>query len=321
MSWMATGSLVLAAILGGESDIRTAADAANKDGKSAANESVWRAECADPCKKRFESDREFCNFIGPISNPVLSKDPRSLTEVRFLFVNNWIDSLHPLGVGGNGTLQLYTMQARIALNERLSLIADKDGYAVLNPSGADEEDGWVNAAGGLKYVLVRDVEDQFLLTTGIMYEMQSGEAAVFQSHGDGLLTLFSTAGKEICRSHVLATIGQQLAIERSSNSGFFYTSLHFDRRLSDWLYPLVEVNWFHYTSSGNRGIPAVVGEGDGLINIGTSDVTGNDLLTVALGIKAKLKENVELGGAWESPISNRHDLIGDRITAELILRY
>ena len=33
----------------------------------------------------LESDRAFPNFIGPISNPILTKDPRSLTELRPLF--------------------------------------------------------------------------------------------------------------------------------------------------------------------------------------------------------------------------------------------
>lgn len=270
-------------------------------------------------RRPFESDREFSGFVGPISNPVFSKDPRSLTEARLLFINNWIEDTHP--VFGGGDFQAYGLQVRVALTERLSLIADKDGYAVINPAGADEEDGWLNVAAGLKYLLIRDVENQFLLSAGFMYELQTGEASVFQSHGSGTLSIFATAGKEFgCRNHFLATVGHVFPMDRTQNSGFFYTSLHLDREFFGWLYPLVELNWLHYTSSGNRGLPDI-GEGDGLLNLGASDVTGHDLVTVAAGLKAKLNDHMETGVALETPISNRKDLIDYRLLAEFIIRY
>ena len=58
-----------------------------------------------------------------------------------------------------------------------------------------------------------------------------------------------------------------------------------------------------------------------LIDIGTSGVTGNDLVTIALGSKVTLNDHMEFGAAWETPISNRKDLIDHRVTVELILRY
>lgn len=272
----------------------------------------------------FKSDDEFCRFIGPITNPVFSKDPRSVTEARLLFVNNWTPANHPALGGGN--FQVYAMQLRVALTDRLSIIADEDGYAVINPEGGllgrDESDGFLNINVGLKYVLIRDVENQFLVTGGFMFEPQTGEAEVFQSHGDGLVTVFGTIGKEICEvNHVLFNFGHVFPVDRTENSGFFYSQLHLDRQLFGFLYPLVEANWFHYTSGGNRGIPAAVGEGDGLLNLGTSGVTGNDIFTVAAGLKAKLNSHIDVGAAYEVPISNRKDLLQSRVTAEMILRY
>jgi hypothetical protein len=38
----------------------------------------------------LQSDHAFDNFIGPITNPILSKDPRSNTYIRFLFIQNTI---------------------------------------------------------------------------------------------------------------------------------------------------------------------------------------------------------------------------------------
>lgn len=40
--------------------------------------STLERSCAS--RKPFESDHEFDGFVGPISNPVFSKDPRSNTE-------------------------------------------------------------------------------------------------------------------------------------------------------------------------------------------------------------------------------------------------
>lgn len=275
----------------------------------------------DGCMQRglFESDRAFDGFIGPITNPVLTKDPRSLTEARLLFVQNRLPGETPLT---GGDFQVYAMQLRLALTDRLTFIADKDGYAVINPSRAPRRDGWLNVAAGLKYTFIRDVENQFLVTGGFMYEPQTGESSVFQGHGDGLFTFFGTVGKEFgACNHALFNFGYQVPVDSAQNSSFFFTQLHLDRQMFGWFYPLVEVNWYHWVAGGDRGLPPALGEGDGLLNLGTSGVAGNDLVTVALGFKIKLSPCTEFGAAWEVPVSNRRDLIDHRLTADFILRY
>ncbi len=280
------------------------------------------ADCFHPCNScrgPLESDRAFPNFIGPISNPVLAKDPRALTEARLLFVQNWIPDDHPLG---GGDFQAYGLQVRVALTERLSFIADKDGYLVVNPGNGPKQDGWLNVALGLKYAFVRDVENQLLVVGGLQYEPQTGEADAFQSHGDGVFTVFTTVGKEFLdKHHFIANLGYQFPATDSQNSSFFYTSFHLDRQLTCRLFTLVELNWFHWTDGGNRGLPEALGEGDGLLNLGTSSVAGNDLVTIAIGLKAIVNKNLDVGVAYETPISNRKDLIDHRILAEAILRY
>ncbi len=273
------------------------------------------------CQERgfLESDRAFPNFIGPITNPILSKDPRSLTEARFLFINNWIPEEHPLN---GGEAQIYALQLRLALTERLTLIADRDGIATLSPGALPSETGLLNIGVGLRYLFIRDVENQFLLSGGVMWEPQTGYGNVFQSHGDGTITIFGTAAKEFgCYNHGILNVGYQLPIDRVDNSSFFYTSLHLDRQICGWIYPLVELNWFHYTDGGNRGLPPAIGEGDGLLNLGTSGVAGNDLVTIGLGASALLSNHLQTGIVYETPLSNRQDLIDHRIMFELILRY
>src|SRR4029079_12694137 len=138
------------------------------------------------------------------SNPVLTKDPRSLTEARALFVNNWIPEANP--VLGGGAAQAYGLQVRLALTDRLTFIADKDAYAVINSRNL-QRDGWLNIAAGFKYALIRDVENQFLVTLRGQYEPRTGETSVFQNQGDGLVTAFGVVGKEFGDAHVLLNGG------------------------------------------------------------------------------------------------------------------
>jgi len=273
------------------------------------------------CESRsfLGSDRAFDGFIGPITNPIYAKDPRSLSEARFLFINNIIPADHPLG-GGN--FQAYALQVRVALTERLTLIADKDGYATIHPRAGGDLDGWLNLAAGLKYTLLRDVERQRLLAVGFMYEVPTGEAEVFQNNGSGILTLFASGGQEFATDwHLIGNTGLNIPTNARDNSGQYYLSLHLDRRCLGWLYPLAEVNWFYYYSGGDRGIPPALGEGDGLINFGTTGIAGASLVTGAVGLKAVVNDHLSVGAAWEVPLSNRNDLIDNRLTFECILRY
>jgi hypothetical protein len=268
----------------------------------------------------FESDRMFPNFIGPISNPVLTKDPRSLTEARLVFIQNWFPNAHPLMQGGD--MQVYAApQVRIALTDRLTIMADKAGIAAINANGIPHRSGMLNIAAGAKYAFIRDVENQFLVTGGFLFEPPTGEAKVFQNHGSGVATVFGTVGKEFAECyHVLLNGGYQFGLNSRDNSSFLYAQLHLDRQLFGWLYPLVEVNWFGYTAGGDRGLPAI-GEGDGLINLGAPDMAGNHLVTIAAGLKAQFGKHLNVGVVYETPMSSRRDLIDSRILAEVIFRY
>jgi hypothetical protein len=270
-------------------------------------------------RKLFQSDRAFPTFIGPISNPVLSKDPRSLTEARALFVGDWIPQDHPFN---GGDFQVYGLQLRLALTDRLTFIADKDGYASIHPGTGNSQSGFLDVAAGLKYALVRDVERQMLVSVGAQFEPQTGESKVFQGHGDGLFTVFTSVGKGFAGDiHFLTNAGYQFPVDSADNSSFFYSQLHLDKQFFCWLSPLVELNWFHWTHGGNRGLPPALGEVDGLINLGTSGVAGNDFVTIAVGFKAKINDHLETGAAYETPLSNRKDFLDHRILAEFILRY
>ncbi|QGQ26821.1 hypothetical protein F1728_30940 [Gimesia benthica] len=271
-----------------------------------------------PLLNRFPSDPCFKHWIMPVSNPVWSIDPRSLTYVRGVFVNQMIDSQTP--VLGAGDLQVYALQLGIALNERLSIIAVKDGFNTLQTRGVGNAHGWADIAAGVKYVLIRDVDNQFLLSTGMIYEAHNGSTRVFQGNGQGIWNPFLTGGKELCNGgHFIANAGFHLPADDFDNSTSFWYSLHYDHPLTEKLSALAEMNGIVCTKSG--GALPVNFEGGDWINLGSSNVAGNDVITMAFGADYKINECLSFAGVWEFPVTERKDLLDSRTTVTLTLTF
>lgn len=85
------------------------------------------------------------------------------------------------------------------------------------------------------------------------------------------------------------------------------------------LYAVLEVNWYHWMTSGTG--PLVGIGGLDLYNFGSAGVAGTDVVAGAVGLRYKLGLLGELGVAWEAPMSNRQDIMDNRITADWIIRY
>jgi len=62
-------------------------------------------------------------------------------------------------------------------------------------------------------------------------------------------------------------------------------------------------------------------EGGDLFNLGSVGVAGNDIVTGAIGLKLKPHAGMEIGVAWEVPLTRRRDLLENRLTVDWILRY
>lgn len=267
----------------------------------------------------LNSDTAFPRFIGPSSNPLLSKDPRSLTEARTLGLFNWAPSDHSWA----GSLaQSYLMQVRVALNKRWSVFMDKNGYSFIDQGHAGAAvDGWNNLAFGAKYLLIRDVEQQFLVSGGLQWELPTGEADVFQRPSDGSVTGFLSVGKEFCCFwHLLGNVGARAPLS-GDGSTLFYSQLHLDRECMGWLHPLVEVNYYRQVSDGNRQPLLYLGQADALIDWSMPGTVGSDLVTIAVGFKAKCNRSAEVGVTYERPITETDRIMEHRIIAEFILRY
>lgn len=259
------------------------------------------------------SDHCFDSFISPMTNPVFFEDPRSLTEARAIFINHRV----PGAVGG-GTVRLYALQLRARVTDNISVIATKDGY--ITSSNPLINDGWADLAAGLKFNLFRDVENQKLLSAGFTYEMTNGSARALQGNGDGELNIFVTGGRKIgCRSHWISAGGFRIPLDSDAESSSFYWSNHLDYMVRSGIYTFVETNWYSWTRSGAGGVPGV--EGLDLFNFGSTGVTGNDIVTGALGLKLKPSGNSEIGFAYEIPLTDRRDVLANRFTFDWIFRY
>ena len=260
------------------------------------------------------SDACFDNFISPMTNPVFFEDPRNLTEARLIFFNHKV----PLAAGG-GDVQLYAMQLRAKLSENVSLIATKDGY--IDSDNPLIEPGWADLAAGLKFNLIKDPQCQQLLSGGFTFELPTGEARALQGNGNGELNLFTTYGQQVgARSHWISAAGLRIPMNTTDESMSGYWSNHFDYMLRPGFYWLAEANWYHWLQAGLDGpIPGI--EGLDVINLGNPGVAGNDILTAATGFKFKRNNRNELGIAFEFPITERRDIIDNRLTLDWIIRY
>lgn len=112
---------------------------------TAVAQSEYYGGAAAPAPPEEEQRSALDDMISPVSSPTVNEDPRNVTEIRPIFLYHRIPSDFLLG---SGSLQVAALQVRVALHERFSLIATKDGRVWINPSGGDEIDGWANIASG-----------------------------------------------------------------------------------------------------------------------------------------------------------------------------
>src|SRR6056297_471800 len=263
-----------------------------------------------------KSDHCFDDFISPMINFVFFEDPRNLTELRPIFLTHNVPGTIGAGVPAGGSVQLYAMQFRAALTERLSLIAVKDGFIVDNTEGALDgliDDGWADVSLGLKYNLLRDVQSGTLLSTGFTYELPIGSQRALQDIGDGEFHIFATGGQRLLNgnAHILSSVGYRLPVDTDLQTSAIHWSNHFDVRLLDKLYLFTEVAWWHFTD--DAGGPALGITGQDIINLPFGGMEGNDLVTQNVGVKVKPTGNFEAGIAYEFPLTEFKDIIEDRL--------
>lgn len=287
----------------------------------------WLGCCDGQGRQLFQSDHCFDGFISPVTSPFLFEDPRSLTELRPIFIWQQTSTKAPFFRGGD--IEHIDLQARVAITERLSLVMDGFGWTWIETHDPSDEFHSQSAFHGIhlgpKYTFLRNEQTGTLGALGLTFEVPANTNHGFDQSGSLRLRPYVTMGQNFGRSsygsfNVLGTLGGDFATN-GSGSDFVFAGLHldFDVANAHKIYPLMELNWADYTSNGKAH--QVNFEGRDLFNVGATQVSGQNELTLAFGARYKFSECIQTGIAAEFPLTGQHRLDDFRLTIDLIFRY
>jgi hypothetical protein len=255
-------------------------------------------------------------LVNPITRPWHFESPTIQSEVRLVFLTQ---NMPGRSAFRGGDFQLYALQVRWAVNDKLAVIATKDGYIDFNPDVGSDTNGFADVAAGVKYRVWEDKENGFVVTPGLIYEIDVGDHDVFQGNGDGLIRGFISGGWDLDECNMICTVGYNLPIHGGQETHSLDYHFHVDYEVTDRFFPMVEINGVTYTRNANS-FPANF-EGGDLINLGATRVSGQTVMTVAAGARYRFTDNVCFGAAWEYPMTSRKDLFQNRVTVDLIIRW
>jgi hypothetical protein len=283
------------------------------------------------------SSDAFANARRPVTNPTLFDLALPTTNVHPIYLYhrlpneiNTIAGKLPVG----GEVQAFAVQFEYALNERLSIVATKDGYVDMNPDETlSSESGFANLGAGLKYAFLLDPAAGHALSGSVTFELPTGNRDVFQGEGDGAVNLILSGLKMVDAWQFAGGAGVVLPFSDQQSTSS-WVSAHVSYETCPWFIPLVEINWFHVLDAGDGRkafnshagglVPAVIEfEGGDLFNIGASNAVANrDFVSAAVGFRSRLSPTVDMGFAYEFPLTNEDDsLMRDRFTLDLVWKF
>ena len=129
-------------------------------------------------------------------------------------------------------------------------------------------------------------------------------------------------------------------MDGDAESTLLFYNLHVDRRVGERLNPFVELNGYHYLDEGAgtnaiklgggarlpvSSVQAALGlsgfEGMDIVHLGSDNVEGNDVVTLAVGCRFALTERASLGVAYERPLTRRRDILKQRVSFNLMVGF
>lgn len=288
--------------------------------------------------------------VAPMSMPYLFEDPYITTEINLvgIYHNFPSDSIFQGGEAG-----VIAIQARLALTDKLAFIATKDGYTFLRPDNGplgvhvQDGDGFMDITVGFKYAAYEDKSQNLIVTPSFRYEIPLGNDDVFQGRGDGVAIPAVSVGWGPDAWHVIADLGAQIAADGDKDSSSIFYNFHVDHAFeSDWIpgadfiVPFIELNGISYVDSGDGSttvnldgagrVPLSVaqdvlygagitadrrGEGADVVNLGSKGMAGEDIVTMAWGIRVPFRNGISTGVSYERVLSQRQDIFEQRFTA------
>jgi hypothetical protein len=297
-------------------------------GAPVSHDGIWD-RCRDLCQPYVHCEHAFDVLCSPVSNPFFFEDPRALTEIKPLFIYQTAPNNNPLFHGGSAAF--FGLQGRLAFNSQWSLVVNELGFVSLNPKSGDDlissGTGFAELRLGPKWTFYRNDNAGFVAATGLTFEIPTGSRRQFQDTGSLGLDPYITIAKNFGRLpnswgsfNFMGETGYSFAVD-NQRAEFLHSSVHLDYDVANLhhFYPLVELNWFYYTQGGRRTNFGF--EGADLVNFGSSGLSNRSYVSLALGMRYKFSEAVQIGGAVEWPLSKEKGINDFRVTLDMIFRF
>ena len=266
------------------------------------------------------SEGKFKRYVPPLAQPYFNETPYITTEARLVYLYNEI----PKGfVTGGGSINIFAAQIRLALTERLGLIATKDGYTILKFDNVlPNSDGFENISLGFKYALFQRPQEEEIISFGIRYEPPTGSLSTgginLQGKGDGFLDYFLTGGKSNNKWGIQGSLGIQQALDTDYNSSFFHWHAHIDYEMFKNLFPLIELNGLTAVDDGNRTEISDF-EGNDAANFGST--SSKHVVSGTAGFRYRFTKNTILGVGYETALTEQKDLLEYRTNLDLTIHF
>lgn len=265
----------------------------------------------------FCGDRHFRNKPRPIGSPLYFEDPFINTDLRLgYFYNKVPDDSRLKG----GDFNVYTMQARVALTDRLQFLVG-DGGTQLDSPVLKDDSGWNDLTLGLKYAAYVDHEEDLIVSTGLKWRLSNGHADTL-SGGVDELTPFVSAFKGWGKFNLLADVEGRIAMDEHRGNHLLCWNLQASYEIIERLFfPLFEFHGVHYLSNGDRNCWDVGGLD--IANIGSNEVAGHSSFWAGVGARWNIVDHVSWGTVWEFPLQNpdNNDLFDYRVSTNLIFTF
>lgn len=253
-------------------------------------------------------------FVAPVTSPYYNENSFITNDVRAWFVYHKFNA-DALGADTNATD--YAVQVRVALMDRLQLVAYKDGYLDIDGSLATE--GWNDIAAGLKYQFLHDDQDHLYAAAGAGYEFKTGESRALQN--DSEVRVWGSIDKGFEKFHTGATLNYRFSTsgdnDDNGNSDILSWHLRADYRLTDKISPVVEINGYHIMSDSSTGVAL---NGADVLNLGATDAGAT--ISAGLGVEFRVDDAISVRAAYEVPLTDdNQSLFGTRLTFSLVYAF
>jgi hypothetical protein len=282
-------------------------------------------------------------FHMPIVQFALFEDPFITTGLYPFFAYHEFPNSSAFQ-GGNA--YDVSVQARVAVTDRLAIIATKDGYVWKRPGNPllKDTEGWLNLAGGVKYAMLQNEEERYIVSGILRFEFPSGSSDTFQGWGDGAVIPSISGAYGIGDLQLIGDFGFQIPFHGGQQSTSLFYHLYVDYNVAPFFAPFFQLSGITWIGSGNGKIPvklkrgivpgsqislnaaqAALGtgpfEGADLFNLGSRDMGGRDLVTWALGFNIPIVENVTFSAAYERPLSHYKGIFKQRVTSAVVIEF